>query len=363
MFLQFKGQPHQRDLLRFLWWDEGDTTRRPSHFRMTRHLFGAVSSMGCANVGLKGIADDYEHMYGKDAADFIRDCFYVDDGLCSVSSEEHAADLIKRSILMCKEGGIELAKFVSSSSKVLKSLDPSLIAAKIKVDLSETVNERSLGVHWHVNDDNFFYSVQQPQEIYTRRKVLSTIASVFDPMGLVSPFVLLGKQILQEACYAGLDWDDELPDPLKHRYKEWCAQLQDLSSITIQRCIKPPDFNVSSVEFHHFADASSSGYGVCSYIRLVDHNGSVSVSLVFAKSRVTPIKPVTIPRLELTAAVLAVRCSVLLEREFKFECPVKHFFYSDSTVVLGYISNSTRRYQVLVANRVGVIQSLASVSQ
>ena len=98
MFLQFKVQPHQRDLLRFLWWDDGDTTQPPSHFRMTRHLFGAVSSMGCANIGLKGIADDYEHVHGSDATDFIRDCFYVDDGLCSVPSEELVVDLIKRSV-------------------------------------------------------------------------------------------------------------------------------------------------------------------------------------------------------------------------------------------------------------------------
>ena len=89
-----------------------------------------------------------------------------------------------------------------------------------------------------------------------------------------------------------------------------------LSEIKISRCVKPSDFNVSSIEFHHFADASTSGYGVCSYLRLVDINGNVSVSLVFAKSRVSPIKPVTVPRLELAAAVLASRCSVMLEREF-----------------------------------------------
>ena len=174
MFLQFKVQPHQRDLLRFLWWDEGDTTRPPSHFRMTSHLFGAVSSMGCANVGLKGIADDYEHMYGKDAADFIRDCFYVDDGLCSVANEELAADLIQRSVSMCKKGSIELAKFVCSSSNVLKSLDPSLIASKVKVDFSETINERSLGVNWHVNNVTFStlynnLSKSTPEEKFSRQ--------------------------------------------------------------------------------------------------------------------------------------------------------------------------------------------------
>ena len=96
---------------------------------------------------------------------------------------------------MCKEGNIELAKFVCYSRNVLNSLDPSLIASKVSFDFLEPINERSLGVNWHVNDDQFFYSVNPPQEIYTRQKVLSTVASVFDPMGLVSLFVLLGKQI------------------------------------------------------------------------------------------------------------------------------------------------------------------------
>ena len=92
------------------------------------------------------------------------------------------------------------------------SLDPKLVASKIKVDFSETINEHSRGVHWHVNEDSFFYATQQPPEIYTRRKVLSVIANVFDRMGLVSPFVLVGKQILQEACSLGLEWDAPLHD-------------------------------------------------------------------------------------------------------------------------------------------------------
>ena len=137
------------------------------------------------------------------------------------------------------------------------------------------------------------------------------------------------------------DWDTPLPDPLITRYKDWCEQLSRLSEINIRRCVKPTDFDVSSIEFHHFSDASTSGYGVCSYIRLIDSKGNVSVKLVFAKSRVSPIKPITVPRLELTAAVLATRCSVMLEREFKFSDSVKHFFYTDSTVVFGNISNST----------------------
>ena len=78
------------------------------------------------------------------------------------------------------------------------------------------------------------------------------------------------------------DWDVPLPDPLITRYMDWCEQLSSLSEIRIQRCVKPPDFIVSSVEFHHFADASVIGYGVCSYLRLIDSNGNVSVTLIFS---------------------------------------------------------------------------------
>ena len=81
---------------------------------MICHLFGVVSSIGCANVGIQGIATDYAHLYRTDAADFICTCFYEDDGLCSVDDENRALDLIQCSIAMCKEGGVELAKFVSS---------------------------------------------------------------------------------------------------------------------------------------------------------------------------------------------------------------------------------------------------------
>ena len=100
-------------------------------------------------------------------------------------------------------------------------------------------------------------------------------------MGLVSPFVLLGKQILQEACSLGLDLDAPLPTPLIERHNEWFSQLSLLSEIRIERCLKPLDFIVSSVEFHHFSDASVSGYGVCSYLRLIDSFGNVSLGSCF----------------------------------------------------------------------------------
>ena len=363
MFPQFSVPPSQRNYLRYLWWKDRNTQSLPIHMRMTRHCFGAVSSMGCANIGLRAIADDYWTKYGKDCHDAVFNSFYVDDILHSVSLPADAVDLIERLCAMLGEGRVELAKFVSSSSEVLKALDPSLVSEKIKVDFSEPIKERALGVHWNVRDDRFTFEIQRPPEVYSRRKILSVIATVFDPMGLVSPFTLIGKRLLQECCTLGMGWDEKLPDPIIQRYKEWCNHLPSLSDIQVSRCFKPPGFTVEKAELHHFSDACMNGYGFCTYLRLVDTSGQSSVCLIFAKSRVWPIKPVTVPRLELTAAALAVRYSIVLEKELALDVPLKHFFYTDSTVVLGNISNSTRRYQVFVANRVGVIQAHTSVSQ
>ena len=166
----------------------------------------------------------------------------------------------------------------------------------------------------------------------SRRKVLSIIASVFDPLGLVSPFVLQGKRILQDMCLVGLSWDDTLPPDLENRFQKWLSHVPSLQDLQVPRCLKPVGFDVSKCELHHFCDASSVGYGVCSYARLLDSSGTPSISLIFAKSRVAPVKPVTIPRLELSSAVLAVRIAIMLDKELQYSS-ISHFFYTDSKVI------------------------------
>ena len=251
--------------------------------------------MGCANVGLRAIADDYWTKYGKDCH-VVFNSFYVDDILHSVSSPADAVDLIERLCAMLGEGKVELAKFVSSSSEVLKALDPSLVSEKIKVHFSEPIKERALGVHWNVRDDRFTFEIQRPPEIYSRRKILSVIATVFDPMGLV-PLHPDWKKASTRVLHTWFGWDETLPYPIIQRYIEWCNHLPSLSDIQVSRCMKPPDFIVEKAELHHFSDASMNGYGFCTYLRLVDVSGHSSVCLIFAKSRVSPIKPVTVPRL------------------------------------------------------------------
>ncbi len=168
---------------------------------------------------------------------------------------------------------------------------------------------------------------------------------MFDPLGVHAPFVLIGKKILQELCRDGANWDDKIPDYLFSRWERWRNNVVLLAKLSIPRCYVPVDFGeIKVVELHNFSDASESGYGQCSYLRLVDHLGQIHCSLVLAKSRVAPLKLVTIPRLELTAALVTVKVWVLLKRELEYE-QVNEFFWSNSKVVLWYISKSAGHFQ------------------
>jgi hypothetical protein len=149
--------------------------------------------------------------------------------------------------------------------------------------------------------------------LLTRRGILSTISSIYDPLGLVAPVLLVGKQLLQELCREGTDWDDPVPDHIRIRWEKWRNELCLLNDFKVRRRFKPNGFGpVKSTELHHFSDASASGYGKCSYIRLVNVHEEVHCELVMAKSRVSPLKTITIPRLELTAALVSVRVSTML---------------------------------------------------
>ena len=131
----------------------------------------------------------------------------------------------------------------------------------------------------------------------------------------------------------------------------------------VPRCLKPDEFgNLKRVELHHFSDASTDGYGQCSYLRLTNEMDKIHCSLVIAKSRVTPLKQVLIPRLELNAAVLSVKISATLQDELNYD-KVEEIYWTDSRVVLGYINNEARRFHVFVANRVQQIRDHTAPNQ
>ena len=364
MFHQVNVAPKDRDYLRFLW--SPDIMSPPSEYRMTVHLFGATSSPGCAMFALRRTAQDHEEECGKEAADFVKRNFYVDDGLKSVETIEEAAALADNAIDMCKRGGFKLHKFMSTHREVLEDI-PSTHHAKdlqkLNLRRDKLPVSRTLGIEWCVEEDEFQFQVEVKDHPVTRRAILSTVSSIFDPLGLVCPVLLGGRKILQQLCRDGCSWDDPISDDLEREWNQWTEELPKLSQIHIPRCYKAKDAGKDKeVELHHFSDASMTAYGQCSYLRIKDIDGNITTSLVMAKSRVAPTKTVTVPRLELMAATLSVKVAEFLDEELDY-CDIKHFFWTDSQIVLGYISNEARRFHVFVANRVQRIRDFSSPEQ
>jgi len=183
------------------------------------------------------------------------------------------------------------------------------------VSYDELPIERALGIQWCVESDKFQVCLALKDQPMTRRGILSTVASIYDPLGFLSPCVLIGKQILQQMCKDGLDWDSPLSEEQQEKWELWRNALPSLADMKIERCFKPKDFGeVEKIELHHFSDASTIGYGQCSYLRLVDVNNNVHCTLAMAKAKVNPKKQVTIPRLELQAATISAKVSRILKQ-------------------------------------------------
>ncbi|XP_063969426.1 uncharacterized protein LOC135157513 [Lytechinus pictus] len=360
MFHQFYVATEDRDLLRFLWWENGNPENAVVEYRMKVHLFGAASSPGVATFGLRRAADDGEGEYGTPAANYIRRDFYVDDGLRSEPDVASAIKLLKNSQAICAKAGLTLHKIASNKREVQESFNKKEDPNEEKGLGMQGVStvERVLGVVWCVKNDIFKFKIELKERPYTRRGVLSTVSSFYDPCGFLSPVMLRGKQILQELCRSKLDWDSPMPGNLRPAWERWLQEVFHLEKLQIARCYKPHDFGqVKATEIHHFSDASQNGYGQCSYIRFVNTEDKAHCCFVIGKSRVTPLKQVSIPRLELTAATVSAKMSSFLKQELKYD-DIKEYFWTDSKVVLGYVQNEARRFHVYVANRIQLIRDL-----
>ena len=211
-------------------------------------------------------------------------------------------------------------------------------------------------VKWKVSTDNFFFEVQRDLSgPVTRRIMLSITASIFDPLVLLGPIVLTGKLLFQEGTAHKIEWDDGIPNDLLLQWRAWLTSLHGVRELRFLRCFKPQAVDDAAIQLHHFSYASAQGYGCCSYLRCVNKYGQVHVQLIMSKNKVAPLKTCTLPRLELQAAVLAVKVDVLLKRVLQLPV-IQTFFWSDSEIVLKYINNEIRRFHVFVANRISLIR-------
>ena len=188
---------------------------------------------------------------------------------------------------------------------------------------------------------------------FTKRNFLKKMASLFDPLGFLAPFIVVAKILLQEIWTRGLDWDENLDDDLMVKATSWLKQLDHLEDIRIPRCLRlGQNEEVRSFTLHTFVDASQAAYGAVAYAKFVYYSGKQSCRLIAAKTKVAPLKAMSIPHLELMAAVLGARLtsSITSVLTVKIEQTI---YWSDSMNVLYWIHNPSRNFKEFVENRVG----------
>ena len=227
----------------------------------------------------------------------------------------------------------------------------------INLNDSTLPQESALGLKWNVEGDFFTYSFNVEEKPLTKRGLLATTASLYDPLGLVAPVLLVPKLIQQELCRLELDWDDEIPEDKRAEFQKWRSETEALSRLQIPRWFQGDDSTIR--ELHIFTDASENAYGAAAYLKVITDD-DVTVSLVMGKSRVAPLKSISIPRLELTAATVGAKLCKFLVNEFDCVKLTLHF-WTDSMTVLRYLRNVSTRFKIFVAHRVQQIQDLTDV--
>ena len=224
--------------------------------------------------------------------------------------------------------------------------------------LNKQDNVRTLGILWNNTADSFLFDIKSfpVDSSISKRKILSIIAGIYDPLGLIGPVVFLYKHFMQRLWLCKLGWDEPISGQSLSDWHSLCDKLGLISKIVVPRSIRCKR-EASTVELHGFSDASERGFGCCIYVRVIYQDSSASCHLLCSKSRVAPLRQVSLPRIELCA------CLLLSRLVFKVIPALYSFIdnvhlYSDSMVSLYWIHAQSTRWKTYVANRVAEIQRL-----
>ena len=357
MYRAIKLTKPDRDLHRFIW---RQTPGEPlKDYRMTRLTFGVSASSFAANMLVKQNAIDFALEYPQ-AAKVVEESFYVDDGLTGADTVTDAIKLQIQLQDLFSKGGFLLRKWNSSEPKVLQHISPDLQDSRVTHLIADPGEyTKTLGVEWNAHFDHFRLTVSQlpPLENITKRALVSDIAKTFDVLGWFSPTIIKAKILLQQTWEQKIDWDDQVPPAIFDSWIRWRSELDSLSTKHIPRCYYRKDSHLVSIELHGFCDASENAYVGVIYFRMVDSTGNVQTSLVTSKTKVAPIKRLTIPRLELCGAHLLAQ---LLHHVKKvFDLPFSNAYaWTDSTIVLGWLVGNPRHFKTYVGNRISYIMDL-----
>ena len=274
----------------------------------------------------------------------------------------------KISLIACttlSSGGFEIRQWASNDPQVICHLPPEARSEQTELWLSHHPSldplESTLGLLWNCHTDTLRYRHRAIESTTpTMRHIYRVLASQYDPLGYILPYTTRAKIIVQHLWGKAREWDDpNLPHDLLKAWLSWENELPNLSTITLPRCLTPHsvDTSLTTQDLHIFCDASERSYGAVAYMRTEDCQQQGNVSFLMARSRVAPKKQLSIPRLELCAALIGAQLFSLLQTELTIHIR-KTILWTDSTTVLHWLTSDSCRYKVFVGTRVAEIQEL-----
>lgn len=355
MFRQIVVTPEHRKYQRLLFrFQQSEPVKT---FEMTTVTFGQRSSPFLAIRTLHQLAQDEAKEYPK-VTRVIHQDLYVDDVATGADSEEEALELQRDIIKVFKKGQFELRKWSSNAVALLKAVPP-----EHRQNDTFTFDEptadytKVLGLKWEPNSDTLSYQYQPNPVRFTKRAILSEIARIYDPIGLLTPVITNLKRLMKYLWSIGVGWDDKLPDDAIDAWTRYHKELPLIGSIRVPRRVTT--FG-ARYEVHGFCDSSESAYAAAVYLLSRETNGTIHCQLLMGKSKVAPEKKLSIPRLELCGALLLARCLEYICTNLRSVIIEEMTAWSDSTVVLAWIRTPTVKLKTFVANRVAKIQHMTS---
>ncbi|XP_028178737.1 uncharacterized protein LOC114366158 isoform X2 [Ostrinia furnacalis] len=343
MYRQVEVDESDRNLQLILW--RNDESQPIKILRLNTLTYGTASASYLSTRCIYQLGDECEDEIVKE---IIKNDFYVDDLITGCDQEEDLRNLQYSISKVLSSGCFNLRKYKSNSRTLFQNCNIS--GNQENLIFSESTC--TLGLGWDPSTDTLHFPTKfTPQDNnapITKRSIMSQSFKIFDPLGL------LQKMWLQK-----IDWDEPVPQDIKNSWEIFKNNITYLNQLRIPRLVLCD--NPICIELHSFSDASQYAYGACIYMRTVNANGNVSVKLLCSKSKVAPVKPTTMPRLELLGALLAARLCKSVTDALRCK-PTRIIHWCDSSIVLAWLKHDPRQLKSFVANRVNEISEITNVS-